>query len=43
MALTIGLGYLAGVALGWQPLEALFFGAFISNSSSTVLSKTLAK
>jgi monovalent cation:H+ antiporter-2, CPA2 family len=38
---TIGLGYLAGTALGWTPLEALFFGAVISNSSSTVLSKTL--
>ena len=43
VALTIGLGYLVGVALGWRPLEALFFGAVISNSSSTVLSKTLAE
>ncbi|CAA9570695.1 MAG: Inner membrane protein YbaL, KefB/KefC family [uncultured Thermomicrobiales bacterium] len=43
VALTIGLGYLVGVALGWQPLEALFFGAVLSNSSSTVLSKTLGE
>ncbi len=43
VVLTIGLGYLAGVALGWRPLEALFFGAVISNSSSTVLSKTLGE
>ncbi|MBI4497112.1 MAG: cation:proton antiporter [Chloroflexi bacterium] len=40
---TIGLGYLVGVALGWRPLEALFFGAVISNSSSTVLSKVLSE
>ena len=38
---TIGLGYLIGVALGWSPLESLFFGAVLSNSSSTVLSKIL--
>ena len=41
VSVTIGLGYLVGMALGWRPLEALFFGAVLSNSSSTVLSKTL--
>jgi monovalent cation:H+ antiporter-2, CPA2 family len=39
--LTIAAGFLIGVALGWRPLEALFFGAVISNSSSTVLGKVL--
>lgn len=39
--LTIGLGYLAGMGLGWQPLQALFFGAAISLSSTAVLSKVL--
>jgi CPA2 family monovalent cation:H+ antiporter-2 len=39
--LTIAIGYLAGIALGWQPLEALFFGAVVSNSSSTIISKVL--
>jgi CPA2 family monovalent cation:H+ antiporter-2 len=37
--LLLGIGYLAGIALGWEPLESLFFGAVVSNSSSTVLSK----
>lgn len=41
--LSIGLGYLVGRLLGWEPLESLFFGAVISNSSSTVLSKVLGE
>ncbi len=41
--LTIGFGYLIGLALGWTPLQALFFGAVVSNSSSTVLSKVLGE
>ena len=41
--MTIGVGYLVGIALGWQWLEALFFGAVISNSSSTILSKVLGE
>jgi CPA2 family monovalent cation:H+ antiporter-2 len=40
---TIAIGYAVGAALGWQPLEALFFGAVISNSSSTILSKVLGE
>lgn len=38
----IGVGFLAGRALGWGGLESLFFGAVISNSSSTVFSKILS-
>ncbi len=41
--LTIALGYGLGTLLGWEPLEALFFGAVLSNSSSTVLSKVLGE
>ncbi len=41
--LTLGLGFLAGLALGWQPLEALLLGAVVSNSSSTVLTKILGE
>jgi len=41
--LTIGLGFAVGIALGWTWLQALFFGAVISNSSSTVLSKILGE
>ena len=41
--LTIGLGWAVGVALGWGHLESLFFGAVLSNSSSTVLTKVLGE
>lgn len=41
--LMIGIGTAAGLAFGWEPLEALFFGAVVSNSSSTVLSKVLGE
>ena len=41
--LTIAVGSAVGIALGWQPLEALFFGAVVSNSSSTILSKVLGE
>jgi monovalent cation:H+ antiporter-2, CPA2 family len=37
----IAIGYGVGVALGFGSLEALFLGAVISNSSSTVLAKVL--
>lgn len=39
--LLIGIGYLIGRAVGWTVYEALFFGAVVSNSSSTVLGKIL--
>ena len=37
----LAAGYAVGVALGFAPLEALFFGAFVSQSSSTVVAKIL--
>ncbi len=40
---TIGVVYLVGIAVGFGRLESLFFGAVISNSSSTVLSKVLSE
>jgi len=39
VVLVMAMGLAVGTALGWSPIEALFFGAFLSNSSSTVLSK----
>lgn len=41
--LLIVLGYLTGILLGLRPLEALFLGAVVSNSSSTVLTKALSE
>jgi len=41
--LTIGLGFGVGTLLGWTPLEALFLGAVLSNSSSTVIAKVLGE
>jgi CPA2 family monovalent cation:H+ antiporter-2 len=43
VAIMIGVGYLAGLALGWDPVESLFLGAFVSNSSSTVISKVVGE
>ena len=40
---TIGIGSGVGMLLGWRPVESLFFGAVLSNSSSTVLSKVLGE
>jgi CPA2 family monovalent cation:H+ antiporter-2 len=40
---TIGVGALAGLALGWGMVESLFLGAVVSNSSSTVLAKVLGE
>lgn len=37
------IGFLAATALGFGPLESLFLGAFISQSSSTVIAKILAE
>jgi len=37
----IVVGYLVALALGFGQLEAVFFGAFISQSSSTVIAKIL--
>jgi len=41
--LMVGLGYLVGLALGWDPIPSLFLGAVVSNSSSTVISKILGE
>jgi CPA2 family monovalent cation:H+ antiporter-2 len=41
--LTLGGGYLIGRLLGFSSIEALFLGAVVSNSSSTVLAKVLAE
>ena len=43
VAASVALGYVVGVALGFKPLEALFFGAFVSQSSSTVIAKILGE
>jgi CPA2 family monovalent cation:H+ antiporter-2 len=43
VVIMIGIGFAAGLAIGWDPMEALFFGAVLSNSSSTVLSKVLGE
>ena len=39
LAGMIGIGLVIGLALGWEPLESLFFGTVIAISSSTVLVK----
>ncbi|MCC7363509.1 MAG: cation:proton antiporter [Dehalococcoidia bacterium] len=43
VTLMIAVGWGAGVALGWGHVESLFFGAVLSNSSSTVLVKVLGE
>jgi CPA2 family monovalent cation:H+ antiporter-2 len=40
---SVAFGYIVAVALGFRPIEALFFGAFVSQSSSTVIAKILAE
>ena len=42
MLAVIAIGCGVGLALGWKPLESLFFGAVVSISSSTVLVKSSA-
>lgn len=43
VVIMIAIGFAVGLAIGWDPMEALFFGAVLSNSSSTVLSKVLGE
>ncbi len=43
VVILIGIGYLAGLALGWDPIPSLFLGAVVSNSSSTVIAKILGE
>lgn len=40
---TLGVGALVGLGLGWGIVESLFLGAVVSNSSSTVLAKVLGE
>src|SRR5687767_14882185 len=35
----LGLGYVAGVAMGWTPLECVFAGAIVAISSTTIIAK----
>ncbi|MCU0701217.1 MAG: cation:proton antiporter, partial [Myxococcaceae bacterium] len=42
VALVVGFGVALGAALGWPLAEAWAFGAVVSNSSSTVMSRLLA-
>ena len=39
----VAVGYFVGVVLGFGELESLFFGAFISQSSSAVMAKILTE
>jgi CPA2 family monovalent cation:H+ antiporter-2 len=39
----LAVGYLVGIGLGFTHLESLFFGAFISQSSSMVMAKILGE
>ena len=41
VALTIGGGLVAGLAMGWSVLEGVFFGTALAASSSMVILKTL--
>ena len=41
LLLTIAIGYAIAYVLGWPPVEALWFGALISLSSTMVILKTL--
>ena len=38
---AIGAGYAVGMWMGWSPVDAVFLGAVVSNSSSTVITKVL--
>ncbi len=43
ITLLIGAGFGLGIAIGWDPVPALFLGAVVSNSSSTVMAKVLGE
>lgn len=43
VVVLVAAGYGVGLLLGWGRLESLFFGAVVSNSSSTVISKVLGE
>lgn len=41
VTVMVWLGYLLGRHIGWSPLESLFLGGMLCNSSTTILAKTL--
>lgn len=43
VSVMIGIGWAVGKAFGWGNVESYLFGAVVSNSSSTVLSKVLGE
>lgn len=43
IVLMLGLGYTMGRAFGWTPMEAVFLGAVMSISSTTIIVKVLAE
>lgn len=43
VGLTLGLGYVAGIALGWDTLQSLFFGAAVALCSSSVMVKIISE
>ena len=43
VAIVMGLGYLAGRALGWREDESLFFGAALAISSTMALTRVLGE
>jgi monovalent cation:H+ antiporter-2, CPA2 family len=43
VAVTVAVGTVAGMAIGWGLLESLLLGAVVSNSSSAVLAKVLGE
>ncbi|MQC18781.1 MAG: hypothetical protein DWG80_06890, partial [Chloroflexi bacterium] len=43
VALLMGAGFAIGLVIGWDPIPALFLGAVVSNSSSTVMAKVLGE
>lgn len=43
ITLMLGLGYGAGMMLGWTPIESIFLGAIVSISSTTIIVKVLAE
>ena len=41
VGVMIWLGYMAGRQLGWSPVESLFLGGIVCDSSTTILAKSL--
>jgi CPA2 family monovalent cation:H+ antiporter-2 len=43
IVVMLGLGYYVGLAFGWSPMDALFLGAILSISSTTIIIKALTE